>query len=108
MVMDLHRCLSSSGGFIEPASLYIEHQSAASYLAMCRQHGPTQELRHRLPLADIAHSIAAATEEHWQALCRVLAADDLAADPRFATLALRLENRRALDAEFSSRSPIPM
>jgi transcriptional regulator with XRE-family HTH domain len=32
MVMDLHRCLNSSGGFIEPASLYIEHQSAASYL----------------------------------------------------------------------------
>ena len=30
MVMDLHRCLNSSGGFIEPASLYIEHQSAAS------------------------------------------------------------------------------
>ncbi len=46
-------------------------------------------------------SIAAATEEHWQALCRVLAADDLAADPRFATLALRLENRRALDAEIA-------
>ncbi len=46
-------------------------------------------------------SIAAATEEHWQALCRVLAADDLAADPRFATLALRLENRCALDAEIA-------
>jgi len=43
-------------------------------------------------------SIAAATEEEWQALCRVLAADDLAGDPRFATLALRLENRHALDA----------
>ena len=44
-------------------------------------------------------SIAAATEEEWQALCRVLAAEDLAHDPRFATLALRLENRRVLDAE---------
>jgi crotonobetainyl-CoA:carnitine CoA-transferase CaiB-like acyl-CoA transferase len=43
-------------------------------------------------------SIAAATEHEWQALCAVLAADDIAADPRFASLALRLENRHALDA----------
>jgi crotonobetainyl-CoA:carnitine CoA-transferase CaiB-like acyl-CoA transferase len=43
-------------------------------------------------------SIAAASEAEWQALCAVLAAHDLAADPRFASLALRLENRHALDA----------
>jgi crotonobetainyl-CoA:carnitine CoA-transferase CaiB-like acyl-CoA transferase len=42
-------------------------------------------------------SIAAATETEWQALCTVLGEDDLAADPRFASLALRLENRHALD-----------
>jgi crotonobetainyl-CoA:carnitine CoA-transferase CaiB-like acyl-CoA transferase len=39
-------------------------------------------------------SIAAATEPEWQALCRVLG---LPADPRFADLAGRLENRHALD-----------
>ncbi len=43
-------------------------------------------------------SIAAATQTEWLALCAVLAAEDLAADPRFASLALRLENRHALDA----------
>ena len=47
-------------------------------------------------------SIAAATEAEWQALCGVLAADDLAADPRFASLALRLENRHALDAALAA------
>ena len=85
MVMDLHRCLNSSGGFIEPASLYIEHQSAASYLAMCRRHGPTQELRHRLPLADIAHSIAAATEsEHLTIFA--LGSGDAQTEVRFTQL----------------------
>jgi len=43
-------------------------------------------------------SIAAATEPEWQALCEVLDDDELAGDPRFASLALRLENRHALDA----------
>ncbi|MBW8754109.1 MAG: CoA transferase [Sphingomonadales bacterium] len=43
-------------------------------------------------------SIAAASEEEWLALCEVLGEEDLAGDPRFASLALRLENRHALDA----------
>ncbi len=43
-------------------------------------------------------SIAAASEEEWQALCTVLGEGRLAGDPRFASLALRLENRQALDA----------
>jgi len=43
-------------------------------------------------------SVAVATEDEWQALCKILGKDDLAGDPRFATLALRLENRHALDA----------
>jgi crotonobetainyl-CoA:carnitine CoA-transferase CaiB-like acyl-CoA transferase len=43
-------------------------------------------------------SIAVADETEWQALCRVLGEESLAADPRFASLALRLENRHALDA----------
>src|SRR5690606_27202322 len=36
-------------------------------------------------------------EVEWQALCRVLGASELAADPRFSDLAKRLENRHALD-----------
>lgn len=43
-------------------------------------------------------SIAVAIDAEWQALCDVLGAVDLAADPRFATLADRLANRHALDA----------
>lgn len=42
-------------------------------------------------------SIAVAEENEWQALCAVLEAGDLAADPRFASLDLRLANRHALD-----------
>jgi len=48
-------------------------------------------------------SIATGTEAEWQALCEVLGesgrgGENLAADPRFASLALRLDNRHALDA----------
>lgn len=43
-------------------------------------------------------SIAAVSEDEWRSLCHVLGEDGLADDPRFASLALRLENRRALDA----------
>jgi crotonobetainyl-CoA:carnitine CoA-transferase CaiB-like acyl-CoA transferase len=48
-------------------------------------------------------SIAAETEEEWQALCTVLDAE-LADDPRFASLASRLENRHALDAAMAERT----
>jgi crotonobetainyl-CoA:carnitine CoA-transferase CaiB-like acyl-CoA transferase len=43
-------------------------------------------------------SIAVGDEAEWRALCRVLAADQLAGDPRFATLAQRLTHTDALDA----------
>ena len=42
-------------------------------------------------------SIAAPGEPQWQALCAVLDTPALAADPRFASLASRIENRHALD-----------
>lgn len=47
-------------------------------------------------------SIAVANEGEWQALCAVLEAPALAADPRFTTLADRLENRLALDAAITT------
>ena len=43
-------------------------------------------------------SIACEDEAEWQALCRGLGANSLAADARFTDLATRLENRQALDA----------
>lgn len=47
-------------------------------------------------------SIAAADETEWKALCAGLEAENLAADPRFATLASRLEHRPALDTAIAS------
>ena len=47
-------------------------------------------------------SIAVADEPEWLALCHELVASHLAADPRFASLALRLENRHALDAALNA------
>ncbi len=46
-------------------------------------------------------SIAVAEEAEWAALCRTLGAEELAADPRFASLAQRLANRQALDTHLS-------
>ncbi len=42
-------------------------------------------------------------QNHWEALCRVLKADDLLADPRFQTPPARLEHKEALRAELSQR-----
>ncbi|MDR2856643.1 MAG: CoA transferase [Novosphingobium sp.] len=46
-------------------------------------------------------SIAVADDTEWQALCEAMGADALAADPGFATPALRVANRRALDAQLA-------
>jgi crotonobetainyl-CoA:carnitine CoA-transferase CaiB-like acyl-CoA transferase len=42
-------------------------------------------------------ALAAESEEQWRALCDVLGDGDLAADARFATNSLRLDNQDALD-----------
>lgn len=47
-------------------------------------------------------SIAAANQTEWRALCGALEAPALATDTRFKTLADRLTNRAALDAELSA------
>ncbi|MBI2466687.1 MAG: CoA transferase, partial [Candidatus Rokubacteria bacterium] len=43
--------------------------------------------------------LAANTQRHWEALCRLLGRADLVADPRFATNADRVAHREALAAE---------
>lgn len=45
--------------------------------------------------------IAAEDDEEWQALCKVIGQPELAADPRFATLAARHSNEDALTAILS-------
>jgi crotonobetainyl-CoA:carnitine CoA-transferase CaiB-like acyl-CoA transferase len=49
-------------------------------------------------------SIAVADDTEWQALCAELDEKALAEDPRFASLATRLENRHALDAALGERT----
>ena len=49
-------------------------------------------------------AIAAETGEQWRALCDVLGAADLAADPRFASNAARAGAREALDAAIEERT----
>jgi crotonobetainyl-CoA:carnitine CoA-transferase CaiB-like acyl-CoA transferase len=49
-------------------------------------------------------SIAVAEDAEWQALCRELDETGLAADPRFASLETRLQNRHALDAAIGERT----
>jgi benzylsuccinate CoA-transferase BbsF subunit len=47
-------------------------------------------------------SIVVATEDEWQALCRVMGRPELASDPRFATLADRKANEDDLEAEVTA------
>lgn len=49
-------------------------------------------------------SIAAASDDEWEAACEVLGAGELAADPHFQTLENRIANRHALDAAISERT----
>jgi benzylsuccinate CoA-transferase BbsF subunit len=43
-------------------------------------------------------TIAVATEQQWQALCRAIGKPELASDPRFSMLARRYEHQDELDA----------
>lgn len=58
--------------------------------------------------ADGYVQVSAVTEAHWERLCAVLDREDLAADPAFATIEARRENRDRLldllDEEFRARS----
>jgi CoA:oxalate CoA-transferase len=47
--------------------------------------------------------VTASTERMWVAMCEALELDDLLADPRFATNALRLQHRQALWERLESR-----
>jgi crotonobetainyl-CoA:carnitine CoA-transferase CaiB-like acyl-CoA transferase len=44
-------------------------------------------------------AISVSTDSEWQSLCRVMGKPEWLGDPRFASLAARLENAEALDAE---------
>ena len=61
MVMDLGRFLNGAGGHVEQTNAYLDHQSAAGYLAMCEQSPVTAAMRGSIPLGAIAKRIAKET-----------------------------------------------
>jgi hypothetical protein len=61
MVQDLGRFLDGAGGHVEQAQVYLDPQSAAAYLAVCRHPGAAL-LRTSVPLAAAAKHISAAYE----------------------------------------------
>jgi transcriptional regulator with XRE-family HTH domain len=61
MVAEFGRVLRGSGGLIDPASVYLDHHSAAGYMAIWQQHGATLDHRRQLPLAGVAKLIMGAT-----------------------------------------------
>jgi transcriptional regulator with XRE-family HTH domain len=60
MVTELGRFLRGAGGYVEQTSAYLDHHSAAAYLAVCAQP-LAQSLRASLPLAAAAQHIATRT-----------------------------------------------
>lgn len=63
-VLDFGLFLNGSGGHIDPAAVYLDHQSAAGYLSICIQQAAIQEHRRRLPLASLAKRIVGASGRH--------------------------------------------
>ena len=61
MIMELGRFLNGAGGHVEQTSAYLDHQSAAAYLAVCQQSSVIAGLRASMPLAEAARRIVSAT-----------------------------------------------
>lgn len=70
LVAEFSRFLSGAGGHVEQSTAYLEHQSAAAYLSLCRNALAVANVRARLPLAQAAKQILAAT---GQAALQVIA-----------------------------------
>ena len=58
MVMELGRFLNGAGGHVEQTNAYLDHQSAAAYIAMSSQGQYAAAYRASLPMAAIAKQIA--------------------------------------------------
>ena len=60
-VLELGRFLNGAGGHVEQVNSYLDHQSAAAYMALCQQSSTIAGLRASAPLAEAARRIVAAT-----------------------------------------------
>lgn len=57
---ELGRIINGAGGHIEQRCAYLEHYSAAAYLALCRQSAVVATLHARTPQSEAARHIVAA------------------------------------------------
>ncbi|HRI48936.1 MAG TPA: L-histidine N(alpha)-methyltransferase [Pseudomonadota bacterium] len=62
MVMELGRFLNGAGGHVEQTSAYLDHQSAAAYLAMCERSPVTAAARGTMQLGVVAKRIVKETK----------------------------------------------
>lgn len=91
------------------SAMMLQQSAFASYLASGERPArigsaaPYSAPNEAYPTADGWIMIAAYHEDRWIALCEVLGAPELAADPDFATSPLRVANRPKLMRELSTR-----
>ena len=87
------------------SAIALQHTNLATFFADGRVPGPQGHAapystpNEALRCADGWIMVAAYHPARWEALCAVIGATDLAADPRFADNKSRLENRKAMLAE---------
>lgn len=91
------------------SAVMLQQSAVASYLssgekpARTGSAAPYAAPNEAYPTRDGWIMIAAYQEDRWKAFCKVLDDPALAADPRFATIPLRVQNRKSLMTEVAKR-----
>ncbi len=62
LLADLARILNGAGGYVEQTHAYLDHYSAADYLALCQNSLAAATLRSRMPLGELAQRIVATSD----------------------------------------------
>ena len=62
LIADLARFLNGAGGYVEQTHAYLDHHSAADYLAICQSSLAASTLRSRMPLGELAQRIVAISD----------------------------------------------
>jgi len=62
LIADLARFLNGAGGYVEQTHTYLDHYSAADYLALCQNSLASATLRSRMPLGELAQRIVATSD----------------------------------------------
>ena len=62
LIADLARFLNGAGGYVEQTHAYLDHYSAADYLALCQNSIAVTTLRSHMPLGELAQRIVAISD----------------------------------------------